>query len=293
MAIALSHCASWLPSIAKPWPGVYQGGPRQSADGPRARPCMGYNLRSMESFLTSAGYGALILFGFLEACCIPISSEITFGFAGVLAFQGHLSLVLVIIIGTVAELAGSFTSFSIGRWGGRRLVDRVGKYVLITRSDVDRAERLLAGKGAWAVPVGRMIPVSRAFTSIVAGLIEMPPLRFTVLSLIGTVIYVSAFSAIGYAVGSAWSSVAHDVSVAGYIVVALVVVAIVAFVAIRLRAVRRESREAREGQPRDGQPHEGQFGAGPAGEPGSAPVPPVPPVSRRAERGSHRADRGD
>jgi hypothetical protein len=146
---------------------------------------------------------------------------------------------------------------------------------------------LLAGKGAWAVPVGRMIPVIRAFTSIVAGLIEMPPLRFTVLSLIGTVVYVSAFSAIGYAVGSAWSSVAHDVSVAGYIVVALVVVAIVAFVAIRLRAVRRE---AREGQPREGQPHEGQLGAGPAGEPGSAPV---PPVSRRAERGSHRADRGD
>jgi membrane protein DedA with SNARE-associated domain len=241
---------------------------------------MRYNWRSMESFLTSAGYGALILFGFLEACCIPISSEITFGFAGVLAFQGHLSLVLVIIVGTLAELAGSFASFSVGRWGGRPLVDRVGKYVLITRTDVDRAERFLAGRGAWAVPVGRMIPVIRAFTSIVAGLIEMPPLRFTVLSLIGTVIYVSAFSAIGYAVGSAWSSVAHDVSVAGYIVVALVVVAIVAFVVIRLRAVRREGREARDGQP----------GSAPAGEPGSAPVPPVPPV--RADRGSHRADRG-
>jgi len=244
----------------------------------------------MESFLTSAGFGALILFGFLEACCIPISSEITFGFAGVLAFQGHLSLILVIIIGSLAELAGSFASFSVGRWGGRPLVDRLGKYVLITRTDVDRAERFLAGKGAWAVPVGRMIPVIRAFTSIVAGLIEMPPLRFTVLSLIGTVVYVSAFSAIGYAVGSAWESVAHDVSVIGYVVVALVVVAIVAFVAIRLRAVRREGREAREGQLREGQPREGQLGAGPEGEPGSAPV---PPVSRRAERGSHRADRGD
>src|SRR6201996_7472309 len=233
---------------------------------------MGYNWRPIESFLTSAGYGALILFGFLEACCIPISSEITFGFAGVLAFQGHLNLILVIIIGTLAELAGSFTSYSVGRWGGRPLVDRVGKYVLITRTDVDRAERFLAGKGAWAVPVGRMLPVIRAFTSIVAGLIEMPPLRFTVLSLIGTVIYVSAFSSIGYALGSAWDSVAHEVSVAGYIVVALVVVAIVAFVLIRLRAVRREGRE---GQPRAAQSREGQLGAGPGDEPGSAPVPPV------------------
>jgi membrane protein DedA with SNARE-associated domain len=232
----------------------------------------------MESFLTSAGYGALILFAFLEACCIPISSEITFGFAGVLAFQGHLNLVLVIIIGTLAELAGSFTSFSIGRWGGRPLVDKVGKYVLITRTDVDRAERFLAGKGAWAVPVGRMLPVIRAFTSIVAGLIEMPPLRFTLLSLIGTVIYASAFSAIGYALGSAWDSVAHEISVAGYVIVALVVVAIVAFVVIRVRAVRQESREARETA-------------------ASAPDPAAPPAKASPagprERGAHRAARGD
>ncbi|HEY0718198.1 MAG TPA: DedA family protein [Streptosporangiaceae bacterium] len=200
----------------------------------------------MESFLTSAGYGALILFGFLEACCIPISSEITFGFAGVLAFQGHLNLILVIIIGSVAELAGSFTSFSVGRWGGRPLVDKVGRYVLITRGDVDRAERFLAGKGAWAVPVGRMIPVIRAFTSIVAGLIEVPPLRFTLLSLIGTVAYAAALSGIGYGVGSAWTRVEHDVSIFGYVIVAVVVVAIVAFVVIRLRAVRREGREDRE-----------------------------------------------
>jgi membrane protein DedA with SNARE-associated domain len=194
----------------------------------------------MESFLTSAGYGALILFGFLEACCVPISSEVTFGFAGVLAFQGHLSLLLVIVIGSLAELAGSCVSFAVGRWGGRPLVDKVGRYVLITRSDVDRAERFLAGRGAWAVPVGRMLPVVRAFVSIVAGLIELPASRFVVLSLIGTVIYAAALSAIGYAVGSAWHSVAHDVSVAGYIIVVLVVVAIAGFVVYRLRAVRRE-----------------------------------------------------
>ena len=107
---------------------------------------MRYNWRPMESFLTSAGYGALILFGFLEACCIPISSEITFGFAGVLAFQGHLNLILVIIIGTLAELAGSFASFVGGPLGWPPAGGPVGRYVLITRSDVDRAERFLAGK---------------------------------------------------------------------------------------------------------------------------------------------------
>ena len=85
----------------------------------------------MESFLTHAGYAAIVIFGFLEACCIPISSEVTFGFAGILAFQGHLNLVLVIIIGSLAELAGSYVSYGIGRVGGRPLVDRFGKYVLV------------------------------------------------------------------------------------------------------------------------------------------------------------------
>src|SRR6201987_2487026 len=157
----------------------------------------------MESFLTSAGYAALILFGFLEAAGIPVSSEITFGFAGVLASQGHLNLAPVIIIGTLAELAGSYASYAVGRAGGKPLVQRLGRYVLVTESDVDRAEHFLEGRGAWAIPVGRMLPFVRAFISIVAGLVRVPPVRFGVLSLIGTVIYATALSLIVYGLGRA------------------------------------------------------------------------------------------
>jgi membrane protein DedA with SNARE-associated domain len=199
----------------------------------------------MESFLTHAGYAALIVFGFVEACCIPISSEITFGFAGVLAFQGHLNLVLVIVIGSLAELAGSYVSYSVGRLGGRPLVDRLGKFALITRKDIDRAERFLAGRGRWTVVVGRMLPVIRAFISIVAGLVEVPAGQFGLLSLLGTVIYATVLSVIGYEVGSAWHSISHDISIGGYVIVVLVVVAIVAFVIYRLREVRREAAAGR------------------------------------------------
>jgi len=198
----------------------------------------------MESFLTHAGYAALIDFGFIEACSIPISSEITFGFAGVLAYQGHLNLVLVIIIGSLAELAGSYVSYTVGRLGGRPLVERLGKYVLITRKDIDRAERFLAGRGGWAVVVGRALPVIRAFISIIAGLVEVPALQFGVLSLIGTVVWATALSVTGYEVGSAWHSVSHYVSVGGYVVVALVVLAIAGLIGYRLREVRREAAAA-------------------------------------------------
>ena len=201
----------------------------------------------MESFLTSAGYAALILFGFLEAACIPISSEITFGFAGVLAYQGHLNLALVIIIGSLAELAGSYTSYWIGRLGGKPLVHRLGRYVLVTESDIDRAERFLTGRGAWAVPVGRMLPFVRAFTSIVAGLVRIPAARFGVLSLIGTVIYAAALSSIGYGLGSAWKSVSHGLTLVGYVLFALLIIAIVGFVVYRWRQFRREARSGGSG----------------------------------------------
>jgi membrane protein DedA with SNARE-associated domain len=219
----------------------------------------------MESHLASWGYAALILFGFLEAACIPISSEITFGFAGVLAFQGHLNLVLVIIIGSLAELAGSYASYAVGRVGGKPLVAKLGRYVLVTQGDVDRAERFLTGRGAWAIPVGRMLPFIRAFTSIVAGLVRIPAARFGVLSLIGTVVYATVLSVIGYELGHAWNSINHGLTVVGYILFALVVVAIAGFVVYRLRQFRREARDAQ-----------------------ATPAPAAPEAPRRS--GRHRSD---
>ena len=198
----------------------------------------------MESYLISAGYAALILFGFLEAACIPISSEITFGFAGVLAYRGHLNLALVIVLGTLAELAGSYASYAIGRAGGRPLVRRLGRFVLVSESDVDRAERFLADRGAWAIAVGRMLPFVRAFISIVAGLVRVPPVRFGILSLIGTVFYAAAVSSLGYALGGAWQRVSDGLAVLGYALFALIVVAVVAFMVYRWRQYRQETRGA-------------------------------------------------
>jgi membrane protein DedA with SNARE-associated domain len=197
----------------------------------------------MENFLVHAGYGALIALAFIEACGVPISSEIVFGFAGVLAYQGHLNLGLVIVIGTLAELAGSYVLYFVGRMAGRPVIERLGRYLLITRADIDRAERFLVGRGAWAIPVGRMLPVVRPYTSLAAGLAGVPTVRFGVLSLIGTVAYAAIVASIGYSLGSAWTRIAHDLSLAGYAVAAVVVAAIALFIAYRLRELRRESRE--------------------------------------------------
>lgn len=218
----------------------------------------------MQSFLTQYGLAAVFLFGFLEACCVPIPSEVTFGFAGVLAGEGHLNIVAIIIVGTVAELLGSLVSYTIGRVGGRPLVRRFGRYLLITQGDIDRAERFFAGRGAWAVLAGRALPVVRTFASIVAGFIEMPAMLFGVLSLIGTAIWVSVIALVGYGLGSAWERVAHGITVAGYAIVAVAVLAIVAFIAYRLRELRHEG---------GGRGGPGQGGTGRPDAPGRAEMP--------------------
>jgi len=212
----------------------------------------------MESFIIHAGYAAVFLFGFLEACCVPIPSEITFGYAGVLAGEGRLNIVAIIIIGTIAELLGSLVSYGIGRVGERPLVARFGRYLLISQGDIDRAERFMAGRGAWAVPVGRALPVVRTFISIVAGFVEVPLTMFALLSLVGTAIWVTAISLVGYAVGTQWHSIEKAISLAGYAIAVVAVAGIVAFVLHRLREVRKEGAAGlaahREHQPKHRSP---------------------------------------
>jgi membrane protein DedA with SNARE-associated domain len=194
----------------------------------------------MESFLTHAGYLALILFAFVEACSIPISSEVTFAFAGVLAYQGHLNLILVIVVGTLAEFAGSFTSYAIGRRGGRRAVDRYGKYVLLTQRDLDRADRFFAGRGGWTVLLARVIPLLRAFAGLVSGLIEVPVAPFAIFNLIGTAIWATALSCIGYALGHTWDKVQKDLSLGSYVLALIFIVPLIGLILLRLREFRKE-----------------------------------------------------
>ena len=201
----------------------------------------------MQSFIVSHAIYAVIIFGVLEAMCIPWSSEVTFLIGGAVASGGlagahqHPSLLTIIILGTLAEMVGSYISYYVGRLGGKPLVHRWGRYVLVTEGDVARAERFLVGRGAWALPVARILPVIRAFASIVAGLVDIPPIRFGILSLIGTVIYVTALSSIGYSLGSEWTKFNHAFSLAGYVVAVLVVLALIVFAVHRVREFRREA----------------------------------------------------
>jgi membrane protein DedA with SNARE-associated domain len=196
----------------------------------------------MQSFLTNEGYLALVIFAFIQACCIPISSEITFGFAGVLAYQGHLSLALVIVIGTLAEFAGSSAAYGLGRLGGHSAVERWRRYLLMTRKDVERIERFFDGRGAWTVAVARVIPLVRAFTGLVAGLVEVPVGPFALFNLIGTAVWATALSLIGYELGSDWTRVSKNLSYASDLLAGIAVLLLVGLLVHKWFEVRKERR---------------------------------------------------
>jgi len=201
----------------------------------------------MEHFLATWGYLALFAFNFTSAMGIPVGSEAAMGYAGALASgqltttgHDHLQLGLVIVVAILADVAGSVAGYSIGRFGGRPLVDRLGKYVLLTHRDLDRAEAWFTRRGDPFVFFGRLIPLLRSFVSLAAGLGEMAVGKFLVFTALGVAVYDAALCSIGYALGSSWHHVITDFSYAGYVLAVLFVLAVVAVIIHRVSVMRDE-----------------------------------------------------
>jgi membrane protein DedA with SNARE-associated domain len=196
----------------------------------------------VEHFLQHTGYAAIFLIALVEAVCIPFPSEITFGFSAALAAEGGygLSLPGVIVIGVLGEICGCVVAYFIGRYGGRTVLERYGKYVLLSQTDLDRAERLMAGRGPLWVVIGRIIPLVRAFVSLAAGIAEMPFFRFLASTAIATAIYGVVLSSIGYSLGHHWHRIVKGFTAAGIVAVVLVVVVVAVGVTHRWRSLKAE-----------------------------------------------------
>jgi membrane protein DedA with SNARE-associated domain len=200
----------------------------------------------MEHFLENWGYLAVFALSFISSMGLPVGAELAVIFGGVLASgqiphePHHLNVVLVIVLATVAELLGSLAGYFIGYYGGRPLVDRFGRYVLLTHKDLDRAEAWFNRHGEPLVLFGRFIPLLRSFVSFAAGLGEMATGKFIAFSLIGCAIWCTALASLGDALGSSYTHVEKDFSDIGYVLAVLVVIAVAILFVHRVRVVRQE-----------------------------------------------------
>jgi membrane protein DedA with SNARE-associated domain len=202
--------------------------------------------RYVEHFLETWGYVAVFGLSFVSSMGLPVGAEVAIIYGGVLASgqipnePHHLNVVVVILIATLAEVLGSLAGYLIGSFGGRALVDRFGKYVLLTHKDLDRAEVWFAKRGDPVVLFGRFIPLLRSFVSFAAGLGEMAITKFVVFTVIGCAVWCTVLTSVGYSLGASYNHVLKAFSYAGYVAAVLVVIAVAVLFWHRLRVLRSE-----------------------------------------------------
>ena len=157
--------------------------------------------------IQSGGYPGIILLMAIESACIPLPSEVIMPFAGYLVYRQAMSLHAAAFAGAFGCLVGSVVAYGIGARGGRPFVERYGKYVLVRRRDVDRAETWFRNYGDAAIFFSRLLPVVRTFISLPAGIARMPFGRFALLSFLGSVPWCYLLAYVGRVMGERWPDI--------------------------------------------------------------------------------------
>lgn len=160
----------------------------------------------IQSFISAAGYGGILLLMAIESACIPLPSEIIMPFAGYLVHTGRLNLLWVATAGALGCNLGSAIAWYIGAYGGRAFILRWGRFVLLNPHDLARAEHHFGKYGGITVLIGRLLPVVRTFIALPAGIAKMPQWRFHLYTFIGSWPWCFVLAWIGMKLGQAWDT---------------------------------------------------------------------------------------
>ena len=173
----------------------------------------------------------------LESACIPIPSEATMLFAGFAVSRGEYSLIAATLVGTFANLVGSWIAYAVGYYGRIELVEQHGHKLHISPKHLATADRWFARHGEATVFFARMLPIVRTFISLPAGVARMPFWRFSIFTFLGCLPWVFALTFIGKQAGANWEDWKDSLHYVDYAVAVLIVAAAVYYL-IRWRRNR-------------------------------------------------------
>jgi membrane protein DedA with SNARE-associated domain len=156
------------------------------------------------SVIEQLGYAGVFVGMTLESAGLPIPSEVIMPFAGYVVWKGGLTLIGITLAGTLGCLAGSLIAYYIGLWGGRPLLERYGKYVLIRKHELDLADKWFGKYGDIAVFVSRLLPVVRTYISFPAGIVKMDVKKFSLYTVLGSLLWCFGLAYIGVLLGPHW-----------------------------------------------------------------------------------------
>ena len=156
--------------------------------------------------ISATGYLGVVLLMAIESACIPLPSEVIMPFAGYLVSTNQFSLIGAATAGALGCNVGSTVAYYVAAWGGRPVLERWGRYILVSHSELERTDRFFERYGSATVFFGRLLPVVRTFIAFPAGLARMPMLKFQIYTFVGSWPWCFALAYIGYLLGARWDS---------------------------------------------------------------------------------------
>ena len=181
----------------------------------------------VEYLIEAFGALGVALLMTLENLFPPIPSEFILPFAGFLVGRGELGFLPALVASTAGSLSGALILYALGRWGGRNLILRYGRFLRVKEADLDRAEGWFDKYDQWVVLFGRMVPGVRSVVSIPAGMLRMPFLQFVLLTTAGSAAWNALLLGAGWYLGENWQQIQGIVGSVSNFVLILVAVALV------------------------------------------------------------------
>jgi membrane protein DedA with SNARE-associated domain len=203
-------------------------------------------LDSLAGPLDHFGYWAVLLLVILEDFGIPVPGETVLIAASIYAGTGRLNVVAVGVVGFAAAVIGDNIGFAIGRFGGRALVLRWGRYVRLTEERLAKAEAFFNHHGAWIITIARFIEVLRQANGIVAGITGMRWPRFVAFNVLGAALWVGTWVSLGYAAGSHIGTFYHYITEFSFYVLIALAVLLAGYIAWRVLRHRRHAAPTRD-----------------------------------------------
>ncbi|MBI4753683.1 DedA family protein [Candidatus Desantisbacteria bacterium] len=161
----------------------------------------------LKAIIDGWGYIGVFLSMIMESLCLPTASETTMSFSGFLVSTGKFNIWIVIFLGTIGDLIGAVLSYGIGYYGGRPLLLKYGKYLLIVSNDIKILESWLVRQGERVVFLSRNVPIIRTFISLPAGIGRMNFLRFIACTVVGSLPWCMVLVCMGLFMGEEWKTI--------------------------------------------------------------------------------------
>jgi membrane protein DedA with SNARE-associated domain len=185
------------------------------------------------------GWPGVVLLMAIESACIPLPSELIMPLAGwMLIEKQSLEALYILVAGAYGALGctiGSIVAYGVGIWGGRPFLNKFGKYVLISRHDLDLADRWFYRSGSWVIFVSRLLPVVRTFISLPAGIARMHFIKFSIYTFLGSFIWCAGLAYGGYKMGEHWEQIRDAMRPFDPLFVALIIILIAWYIYRHLR----------------------------------------------------------